>query len=1104
MVYKKYNVLAAILEYIRLNCANCNYDELIDPKNDCIKAMSFELKIFPSIICQYIRRNLDEVIPILNNCSQRENIDQILQIEEKKILTTSTPEKSIDISKTLILDVTNISPIRDTVLSYENGNEEIDYKDVTVNTLELSSDLHLSDPVVNELLPHGSINRIRRNEVQLSYKNCVNLEGKFNIPDNHREYLFEDCKSKEYFNYYLRNRIHKYVNNTCSLAMKSKKFLLNGDILITAYCVHNERNCKKFKIHVVSRRFVNVYSSSRDFYHEKLITTYVKGHERLKAKKKLLLSKPLEYKKKTLLRANVKLINHGNLQDIKSDPTIRKIRSEAKRQLDRDVDDWRDICKMQLCNGEYIQEVSIPFMVKLFSREQLQVLKYEKNIKPSPFFLHFDATGSIIRKPYEECKRIYLYSGVIQTSNGRIFPVMELISGTHYTRDLRKFFGDFKYFATQHSNWPTFSGVVTDFCLASLNALSQEFCGMQLIEYINFCYNNFYVVTSKPRENMISLHLCCAHFVKMFCKDIEQTVGQVNIQNQLKDLMACCMTLQEFNQIEGWMKHVFILLCHPSDNPIVKNSFQHLLLIAAGEEHSIPKVYNHQLKSTEMSSVQDLPNYSLAKQSLFYKHFDKVRYNIDEDVLNDATNSYYNPKLYDLIMKKYIPYLPLWSAIMLKRFDRNRVSNAPVENYFNTMKHRILRGERNWKCSRFVRATRETVLALYKEMLCVIPKSNLTGRFHRQDKVMWNRRRPVYKGHFEGRHLRNMIKKQINQKHDETTTPICQYCAEGSLETTATDWVQCDACTMWVHQNCEPDKTFTGEFICKFCKAAQTEEIHDEITEEVSFKINRVNFLDNGLMKDYTYYKKFSNGRGYIVAILDHPRRKLPLSDYLTLNGENWLSDSIMDFILNMMNKSGVYQIIDAGLQAQFIFNEPSHIFLKNFKIHKKNLFIPLIVNGNHWCAVEINISKREFTYLDPFGEELSTSISYLKKFITYLEKSDQLNELQNVHCWKMISKKHIEQRDAYNCGIFILYFFKQLIKNKSLDEYADMNELRKQYQKDVLISSMSLKNTCLICGTTRDESYRRCKYCVRIFHERCMFENLIKNDMCDLCFQYK
>lgn len=290
MVFKKYNVLSAILEYIKINNGNYNYHELIDPSNDSIKAMSFKLNIFPSILCLYIKRNKDEVINTLNSCISMKYENQSTQDKNAVLVPTSTPEKGIVIDNKLNSDE-SVSPIQKmsngSALSFEIG--AIDYKEVTINSLELSNDLHLSDPIVKELIPFGSTNHIRRNRKILSYKNCVVFEGKFDIPDTHKKYLFEKSTDNNYMNYYLRNRIRKYVNNTCSLAIKDKKILKNGDILILAYCIHNKRNCKKFRMRVESKKFVTVCSSSKDYYHEKLVTTYVKGHERFRAKKKLLL-----------------------------------------------------------------------------------------------------------------------------------------------------------------------------------------------------------------------------------------------------------------------------------------------------------------------------------------------------------------------------------------------------------------------------------------------------------------------------------------------------------------------------------------------------------------------------------------------------------------------------------------------------------------------------------------------------------------------------------------------------------------------------------------------------------------------------------------------
>lgn len=112
----------------------------------------------------------------------------------------------------------------------------------------------------------------------------------------------------------------------------------------------------------------------------------------------------------------------NNLKDIKSDATLRKIRSEKLAEFDRDKDDVLDIIKMQCDHDDIIKEVSFPFNVKLYSKNQFKVLR--KVSAMNDVFFHFDATGTVVRHPFRERKKVLLYVGVINLNkSGRIFPV---------------------------------------------------------------------------------------------------------------------------------------------------------------------------------------------------------------------------------------------------------------------------------------------------------------------------------------------------------------------------------------------------------------------------------------------------------------------------------------------------------------------------------------------------------------------------------------------------------------------------------------------------------------------------------------------------------
>lgn len=106
-----------------------------------------------------------------------------------------------------------------------------------------------------------------------------------------------------------------------------------------------------------------------------------------------------------------------------------------------------DLVQMQIDNNEYIHEVSVPICKKLFSYEQLLVLYQQQintGIRPT---IYFDATGSVVRKPFHETNRVYLYIVVISLAETeRVFPVFEMV---YYAKTIFKIFRHFRVFCEE-------------------------------------------------------------------------------------------------------------------------------------------------------------------------------------------------------------------------------------------------------------------------------------------------------------------------------------------------------------------------------------------------------------------------------------------------------------------------------------------------------------------------------------------------------------------------------------------------------------------------------------------------------------------------------
>lgn len=121
----------------------------------------------------------------------------------------------------------------------------------------------------------------------------------------------------------------------------------------------------------------------------------------------------------------------------------------------------------------------------------------------------------------------------------------------------------------------------------------------------------------------------------------------------------------------------------------------------------------------------------------------------------------------------------------------NHFSNSYVENYFGNLKLNVLEGERNLKCSRFLRKTRETVLTISKEVELDLPKSSQTRQFsntERGSQEEWKKKSRKIKTHFTGSFMKQVNNEKVTTQNVEESvcnaSERCVYCGVGDLSTT--------------------------------------------------------------------------------------------------------------------------------------------------------------------------------------------------------------------------------------------------------------------------------------------------------------------------------
>lgn len=89
----------------------------------------------------------------------------------------------------------------------------------------------------------------------------------------------------------------------------------------------------------------------------------------------------------------------------------------------------------------------------MFSQEQLDI------IDTNDCVAHFDATGSVVRKPYNiYCKRIMYYAIVVKKGES-IIPLAEMITSEHDIPSISTLLKRYRQFAeVNRRKWPLFKG----------------------------------------------------------------------------------------------------------------------------------------------------------------------------------------------------------------------------------------------------------------------------------------------------------------------------------------------------------------------------------------------------------------------------------------------------------------------------------------------------------------------------------------------------------------------------------------------------------------------------------------------------------------------
>lgn len=324
------------------------------------------------------------------------------------------------------------------------------------------------------------------------------------------------------------------------------------------------------------------------------------GAERKNVRNELAQKTVKVYRAERINGADKKLRAEGNLQDVYSDETLRRVRHEALALQDLDKDDIKDLFernKQQVADVEnnvegaeiFVHEVcGVPFSVFSISDQQIEVLM-KMLADGDVIVLYVDATGSVVSAPQGTTKRIYYYAGVLalrvfDETRAILCPLLEMVSASHNAYTIGKWLRHLRYMLSLvTSKWPIINHLVTDFSYAILNAASVEMNRETLIEHINNTYRRVIVGGSLESALVVFLHICCNHFSKTATNDINKLfpkgVSSPKVRTILKEIIASMFNLSDLQSMETMYKHIYTLLTSKCLNVKVTTALKELVAV---------------------------------------------------------------------------------------------------------------------------------------------------------------------------------------------------------------------------------------------------------------------------------------------------------------------------------------------------------------------------------------------------------------------------------------------------------------------------------------------------------------------------------------------
>ncbi|XP_036138813.1 uncharacterized protein LOC118644403 [Monomorium pharaonis] len=823
---------------------------------------------------------------------------------------------------------------------------------------------------------------------------------------------------------------------------------------------------------------------------------FYKGQNRDELKKELKGDFPSVKRLNMLKDVSDDVLAAGNLNHVPSKPALNKMRSEMSTCNDLEKDEIQFMLKLiekykETWNGTifngYIQIYSVEPLYIILVCER--VLRYLMTVR-RPLFLYLDATGSIIKNLSHIVKQIYNYALVLPGSNMHSpLPIAEFISSCHGVKDITIFLNLVcHYLKLMTTIRPIVDKVETDFSLALLQSVSISFNGMKLSLYLQKMYDE--VVNKIQQEPLTTLHICSSHFIKTVRKKIKTCIVDKKMgivaSNAITKLIHCT-TVKESLMIFERLTRIF------STKNITDKADEDYLSYFLEDDTSEE---NDDVDIESRSDFDDMNVHGdTKKDSPFYKMFRRIYDTIVNSVEFCTTiNKHYCEEFMNYVLDYLMPYYPLWSAIVIKKFGITRDSNACVENLWKIEKHFILGGKKRQIAPRYIQHKESLLEQRIRERTFNLQTSRQARNSIKKcaeldDGILaeekWCKRRKGENIYFKkAKFIKNEEKLTPGPSSRMNSTEMTRKCNNKSIEnlpqTCLNDPIDIDLIAFDTNKIC--DATFEVD--------PKNEKCTDNDVSDGKVVVNL--FTDT-----HDYPNNFPNINISVGGIT------VNTLSANTLRENKWLDDNVVNAYLKIVTENSGKSIFafDTFFVQTLMQREPLntgyHMWLSKTDIWNNDIWLFPVFKSNHWTLLVVAHKLKLFIYYDSLQSVPPSNLLENTCMLMDMYGRPNLGRRKQGHSWhqwKLYIPRDIPtqfwyENDEYivsgNCGIHILVWA-YILCSGSTENFSekDMTKIRKNIAQTIfhypLKNEMEIKErNCKIINerkTTNLDNYKKLK----------------------------